>query len=255
MYDLLKSLIALLAMPLPLFVLGLVLASVLAWWGRRRLAAIIAGLAVTCLLLLSWAPVAERLLAPLEHAYPALEPEALTDDVAAIVVLGAGWFPDRPSSAVGRLGESATHRLLAGIHLWHQSPAAQLIMTGASRSRPDSVPIAQGYAVIARDLGIPEASLDILDWPTDTAQEAAAVRELLGPDRTVALVTSASHMPRALGYFKQAGLLPMAAPTHYLTGDVQPDQLAYWIPAARHLRKSERAIYEWLGAVAARWEG
>jgi len=42
-------------------------------------------------------------------------------------------------------------------------------------------------------------------------------------------------------------LEPIAAPTHYLAGRDDADKLGYWVPSARHLEKSERAVYEWLG--------
>lgn len=251
MYDLLKSLVALLIMPLPLTLLALSLALFLLWLGRRRLAIVLASTSITVLLLLSWAPVAERLLAPLETTYPTLDIKALDSGVDAIVVLGGGWFPDRAASDVGRMGNSSAIRILEGVHLWHQVDSVPLIVTGASRSRPDSTPIAQGYATLARSLQVPESAIVVLDQPTDTAQEAAAVRDHLGPDARVILVTSASHMPRSMQYFQQAGLDPVAAPTHYLTGGTSPGQLAHWVPSAQNLRKSERAIYEYLGLIAA----
>lgn len=254
MYDLIKSSVAALLMPLPLMALGLLLAAALSWWGRRRLAIVMAGLAVSFLLLLSWPPVAERLLLPLENAHPALAQWPHDEEIAAIVVLGGGWYPGRSASNVGRMGDSSAIRLLEGVHLWHQHQASNLVVSGASRSQPDSTPVAQGYAVIARTMGVPEESLWVLDQPTDTAQEAAAVRDLLEPNARIVLVTSASHMPRSMQYFQRAGLDPIAAPTHYLTGDTLPGQLSHWVPSAQQLRKSERAIYEYLGLVAASWE-
>lgn len=62
------------------------------------------------------------------------------------------------------------------------------------------------------------------------------------------------HMPRAMRHFHNAGLHPIAAPTHYLALRDDPDRLSYWIPSARHLQKTERAFYQWLGSVAVRWE-
>jgi hypothetical protein len=48
-------------------------------------------------------------------------------------------------------------------------------------------------------------------------------------------------------HFETVELTPIAAPTHYLGEYHEPNGLSYWVPSARHLRKTERAIYEALG--------
>lgn len=52
----------------------------------------------------------------------------------------------------------------------------------------------------------------------DTAQEAYAVKAVLGTDRPILLVTSASHTACAMRYFEMAGVAPIAAPTHSRPG-------------------------------------
>ncbi|MFC2993596.1 ElyC/SanA/YdcF family protein [Halomonas tibetensis] len=249
MYDLFKVVAAQLLMPLPislgLMAVGLVLLAVR--WRRAGQSAVGVGLAL--LLLASWGPVADRLLMPFETRYPALT--ALPDDeaLAAVVVLGGGWEPEAPRSSVSRLNDSSAIRLMEGIRLWRQRPALPLMVSGASRD-PDIAPVARGYASAAAEMSVPEEQLQVLDWPTDTGLEARAVREALGEGARVVLVTSASHMPRSMRHFRQAGLDPLAAPTHYLTQHLRDGKLDHWIPSATHLRKSERAVYESLGLLA-----
>jgi len=93
-----------------------------------------------------------------------------------------------------------------------------------------------------------------MDTPTDTGQEAHAVREALGEGTSLLLVTSASHMPRAMAHFQAVGLAPIAAPTHYLAYREDPDTLGYWVPSSQNLYKIERALHETLGMIATRWE-
>lgn len=247
MYDVLKSLSAQLLMPLPVS-LGLVAVGwlLLCWRQRKRWGAMFAWLGLTVLFLASWAPVAERLLAPFETRYPALLNVPQGSSVAAVVVLGNSWQPDAPVSSVVKLSESSALRLMEGIRLWRELPEVPLVVSGASRNALEA-PIAQGYAEAAQALGVPQKDLQVLDWPTDTGQEAQAVRELLGEGASILLVTSASHMPRAMRHFQAAGLSPIAAPTHYLTQFNSPDSIRYWVPSASHLHKTERAIYEALG--------
>ncbi|WP_299230626.1 ElyC/SanA/YdcF family protein [uncultured Halomonas sp.] len=239
-------------MPLPIILslvtLGLFLAS-----RHRRLGLGVVGGGLLLLLLVSWPPVTDRLLAPLEQCYPALMELPNDDSLAAVVVLGGGWQPEAPRSSVGRLSDSSAIRLMEGVRLWRQRPELLLMVSGASSD--STVPaVAKGYTTAAMDLGVPEAQLRLLDWPTDTGQEAQAVRDELGEGARIVLVTSASHMPRAMRHFQRAGLDPVAAPTHYLTQHTPRSTLRDWVPSASELRKTERVVYEALGLLAVRWE-
>ena len=84
------------------------------------------------------------------------------------------------------------------------------------------------YSAAAQSLGVIREEIDILPKPRDTAEEAIAIRKLIdhkkktqfkvieeekGQKFVYVLVTSASHMDRALREFKKQGLdpVPMAA--------------------------------------------
>lgn len=249
MYDLMKILVAQLLMPLPVLLSLLLLGLLLVWAGWQRRGLVTSAAALVLLVLVSWAPVADRLLAPLETHYAALHDLPIEPDIAAVVVLGGGWHAAAPWSITGKLNESSAIRLMEGVRLWRQRPALPLVVTGASRN-PEREPVARGYAEAARQLGVPPSRLQVLDTPTDTGLEARAVREALGEGARVALVTSASHMRRAMQHFRRAGLQPLAAPTHFLAARGLTNSLEYWVPSATQLHKSERAIYERLGQLA-----
>jgi uncharacterized SAM-binding protein YcdF (DUF218 family) len=254
LYDGLKGLSAALLMPFPvalgLMTFGLVLRAL-----RNKGRALGGWLVVAgglLLMLASWQPVADALLSPLEERYPPLTDPARVSDVTAVVVLGGGWWPgaeDWPITA--RLSESSAIRLFEGLRLMPTWPEARLVLTGAGRSA-DRAPIAWGYAEVARDFGVPETRMLVMDTPVDTAQEAEAVRAALGDGARLVLVTSASHMPRAMAYFRRVGLDPVAAPTHRLSGRSAYDELRDWLPAADYLQMTERAWYEYLGLLAQR---
>ncbi|XKH61520.1 envelope biogenesis factor ElyC [Halomonas sediminis] len=251
-YSFIKTLAAQMLMPLPLC-LGLLVVGLLLRNRWRRLGNGCALLALLLLVLFSWAPVADRLLAPFESAYPPLHSWPQGETVDAVMVLGGGYQPHQPWVVTGQLSDSSANRLLEGLRLWHLNPDARLIVSGSSGDE-DVVPMAQAYANIAQDMQVPASQLHVLDTPTDTGQEARAAAQLLGEGSSLLLVTSASHMPRSMQHFRQAGLTPIAAPTHYLALRESVSSLGYWVPAASHLRKSERAIYEALGLLAVRWE-
>ena len=82
---------------------------------------------------------------------------------------------------------------------------------------------------------------------TDTKDHPIYVKEIIGKDRFI-LVTSASHMPRAMGLFRKHGMEPIPAPTDYMVkereGGLSPGM---FFPSAGSLEKAERAIHEYLG--------
>ncbi|AHE97867.1 ElyC/SanA/YdcF family protein [Thioalkalivibrio paradoxus] len=253
MLDTLKPLVGAFAAPLALATLLVLLAALALWRGRRVLGRLLLVLGLLLIFLSSWAPVANRLLAPLEGAYPPVWDPRDHGDVTAVVVLGAGWEPDFDAPASIRLSTSSSVRLMEGLRLLEALPEAKLVVSGGSR-RADEAPVAQGYAAAAQALGVPAERIVVLDTPTDTAQEAYAVRELLGTEARFLLVTSASHMPRSVRHFERVGLAPIASPTHYLTGRDGPHRLGYWVPSSDALRKTERAVYEYLGLRALEWD-
>lgn len=254
MTFLIKKLVASLVMPLPIALLLIGLAILALKLHRRRLAYFIATTSAALVFLASWAPVADGLLRPLERIYPGADVSSLSAGTMpdAIVVLGGGYVADPGLPITAQLNESTLVRFAEALRLHRAIPDVPLVLSGGSvRGR---APSAQGYLEAALALGISAVELHVLDTPKDTGEEASATRELLGADARVVLVTSASHMPRAIRLFTRAGLDASAAPTGHLVVQAQEKDWVYWVPSASNLRKTERAIYEHLGQVAASWE-
>jgi uncharacterized SAM-binding protein YcdF (DUF218 family) len=90
----------------------------------------------------------------------------------------------------------------------------------------------------------------------DTIDEVRALHATLGQERFV-LVTSATHLPRAMAMFEKAGMNPIPAPTDYLNADESADvgRLFALIPRAGAAGTIERALHEYLGLFWARLRG
>ena len=251
MTFLIKKLVASLVMPLPMALLLIGLAVLALKLHYRRLASFLAATSAALVFLAAWAPVADGLLRPLERMYPAADVSSLSAGRMpdAIVVLGGGYIPEPGLPVTAQLNETTLVRLAEAVRLHHAIPEVPLVLSGGSvRGR---APSAHGYLEAARALGVSPAELHVLDTPRDTGEEAAAVRELLGEGARVVLVTSASHMPRAVRLFTSSGLDILPAPTGHLVVQADQKDWEYWVPSASNLRKTERAIYEYLGRVAA----
>lgn len=200
----LKKVLGGMLLPLPLLLLLIALGIALLWFSRfQRTGKLCVSLGWLLLLLLSLQPVADSLLKPIEDKYPTWRDEKR---VQYVVVLGGGytWNPSwAPSS---NLINNSLPRLTEGIRLWYENPGSKLIFTGAA-AKTNPVSTAEAGARVAESLGIPRSEIIVLDKPKDTEEEAAVVKEAIG-DAPFLLVTSASHLPRAMIFFRRAGLTP-----------------------------------------------
>jgi uncharacterized SAM-binding protein YcdF (DUF218 family) len=244
----LKQAVGMLSMPLPVAVVLGVLGWILLSRGWRRSGKSFLVCAVAAALLPSMSPVSDLLLRNLERRYPAvLDARAVQPTPRYVMVLGSGYFPRDGLPPTAALDADSVVRLTEGLRLFKQLPQATLVVSGgAPQGRP---PSARGYADAALALGVAASSIIVLDQPLDTASEARAAAARLGSE-PVLLVTSASHMPRAMAHFTRAGVQATAAPTGHLVK--APPSLAprSWVPSGVHLRKTEVALHEYLGLMA-----
>lgn len=241
----LKKVLGGMMLPLPLLLLLIALGIALLWFSRfQRTGKLCVSLGWLLLLLLSLQPVADSLLKPIEDKYPTWRDEKR---VQYVVVLGGGytWNPNwAPSS---NLINNSLPRLTDGIRLWYENPGSKLIFTGAA-AKTNPVSTAEAGARVAESLGIPRSEIIVLDKPKDTEEEAAAVKEAIG-DAPFLLVTSASHLPRAMIFFRRAGLTPLPAPANQLAIESPLNPWERAIPSPVWLMHSDRVGYETLGRI------
>ncbi|MBZ7669891.1 envelope biogenesis factor ElyC [Klebsiella grimontii] len=241
----LKKVLGGMMLPLPLLLLLIALGIALLWFSRfQRTGKLCVSLGWLLLLLLSLQPVADSLLKPIEDKYPTWRDEKR---VQYVVVLGGGytWNPNwAPSS---NLINNSLPRLTEGIRLWYENPGSKLIFTGAA-AKTNPVSTAEAGARVAESLGIPRSEIIVLDKPKDTEEEAATVKEAIG-DAPFLLVTSASHLPRAMIFFRRAGLTPLPAPANQLAIESPLNPWERAIPSPVWLMHSDRVGYETLGRI------
>lgn len=241
----LKKAIGGLLLPLPLLLLIMASGLFLLWFSRwQKTGKIILSSAWLILLLISLQPVADGLLAPVENRFATWRGNQKVDYV---VVLGGGytWNPQwAPGSNM--IGNSLP-RLVEGIRLWRENPGSKMIFTGAA-AQNNPVSSAEVTARVAQTLGVPRGNIITLDKPRDTSQEAIEVAKVVG-SHPFLLVTSASHLPRAMLFFQRQGLHPLPAPANQLAIASPLNAWERVIPSALWLGHSERAIYESLGRI------
>jgi uncharacterized SAM-binding protein YcdF (DUF218 family) len=253
MLILAKHSIGALLSPLTASMLIAAIAVVCRWCRRPRLARILFGAAVTVLYAGSLSIVGDALLTPLEHRYPPLHQDMSPPAADYVVVLGAGYTPYHDLPTTAALNPDGLARVVEAVRLVRRLNGARLVVSGGAPS--GQIPSALGYAEMARELGVDEGSLLLLETPLDTQAEARAIAGLVGNARFI-LVTSAYHMPRAVLEMRRAGLQPIPAPTGQLVLGSDSGAWSAWVPNSGALRKVERALHEYIGlaALAARPE-
>jgi uncharacterized SAM-binding protein YcdF (DUF218 family) len=172
--------------------------------------------------------------------------QAMTVPPAAVVVLGSGYRPDGALPPNDRLSANGLARLIEGVRLLRLLPDARLIVS-------DGLGQGQSLADTAAFLGVARERISLEARSRDTADEAALLRPLVG-DTPFLLVTSASHMRRAMALFRKQGLHPVAAPTDFVAPGAG-FTAADLVPSAGNFTRTDQALHEWIGLAWARLRG
>lgn len=251
MLFILKKYCAGLLLPLPLLLLLIAVGVILLWFSRfQRTGKLCVTAGWLLLLLLSLQPVADSLLRPIEKRYPTWQGNS---PVHYIVVLGGGYTWDPQWAPGSNLMNNSLPRVVEGVRLWLNNPGSTMIFTGAA-AQNNPVSNAEAGARVAQSLGVPRRAIIILDKPKDTEEEAMAVKQAIG-NAPFLLVTSASHLPRAMIFFQQAGLNPLPAPANQLAISAPLYAWERVIPSPLWLMHSDRASYETLGRLWQKLKG
>lgn len=201
------------------------------------------------LLLFAYPPFASWLISPLESHYTKLTPDASHKSIQYIHVLGSGHSVDADQSISSQLSPAGVKRVLEGVILHKQLPNTKLIFTGYEGDTNTSN--AQINATLALALGMKKENIIINAKPKDTKEEAAFSVSVVGLEPFL-LVTSASHMKRAMALFESFGMEPIAAPTDFH----KESFIGYFrAPKPYYFHVSSVAIHEYLGILWSRLRG
>lgn len=215
---------------------------------------------------------------------PAPAPEAPVGELTAgpaaptaIVVLGSAHSERPELSGLHALSTAGTARVAEAVRLAAALPNLPLWFTGGVVE--GNLVISEIAAAAAVDLGAAPERITTDAHSRNTREEAALVAQRLAACLTVVpgtpaaegapasnapaaegapagpppviLVTSASHMPRAVALFAAEGVQVIPAPTDYRALG-PPYALWSLLPSVGALHNSERAWYEYLGSAWAR---
>ena len=235
-----KKLIGLLTQPgtLVLFLLGFGIFQLIRSPSSRKKGLVMVGMGVVCFYLFSAAPLPNALLYPLESRYEPITSADNLSGIKYIVVLSGDLRQNEEVPLTSQLAVSTALRVVEAIRLFHMLGGGPvLVMSGGSG-------MGEKMAALAQSLNIPPAKLLLETQSRDTHDQAMGLRAVL-KDHPFLLVTSASHMPRAMAIFQSLGMDPDAAPA-----DFRYSQEYSWyafFPSGSCLTTMNLVIHEYLG--------
>jgi uncharacterized SAM-binding protein YcdF (DUF218 family) len=228
------------------------LGAVLALAGRRRLGAGLAAGAAAAILVLGLSPLASLAMLALEERFP---PAPLDGPFAGAIVLG-GAVEATDSFDRGQIvANEAAERIFALVALARREPPMRVLYSGGPGLRRDETESAAVARYIGA-LGVDPARILWEDRARNTRENALFAREMAEPrpgERWL-LVTSAWHMPRSIGVFRQAGFRVEAYPVDYRTGGAAEAAVPFR-SVSDGLRRFDVVTREWIGLLAYRLAG
>ena len=246
MLFILKKWLGGLLMPLPLSLLVFFIGLMLLFFTKKQKAAkTFLICSFTVLFSLSLMPVSDQLARPIERKHPPIMQRHAAQQLDYILVLGSGGVADPSLPVTGQLSATALSRFIEALRLYHANRNATLIVSGSGFG--DLKSHAQLMEELALTMEIPANKIIRLDNTLDTDDEAKLMSAMIRGKKS-ALVTSATHMDRALQLFYKYGTAPTAAPTNYLAKDRFGEIPSHsYIPSSYNLYKSTVAWHEYLG--------
>ncbi len=249
MFFILSKTVAFLLLPSNLLIaIGLVGVALLATtWKRAGIRLAVGSLVV--LALTGLLPVGNLLIHPIENRFPPWD--ARRGAPAGIIVLGGGIDPEiSRDRGQTQLNDSAD-RIVAIAKLAREFPNARIIYSGGNGSlihgRPPEAeflyPLLDSFGVVPRD----RVTLEMQS--RNTAENAAFSKEIAKPQpgERWLLVTSAFHMPRAVGCFRRVRFSVEAYPVDWNT--LHRFRFDGIQSLSVGLGRTDGAVHEWAGLV------
>ena len=206
------------------------------------------------LLLAGMSPLSDLVILPLEQRFPAFATEGL--EPTGIIMLGGGIETGLSAARDQVVVNDAGERPIYFADLARRFPKARLVFSGGSGILGGGTSEADMVSRHADAIGLPRSRLILESHSRNTRENATFTAALVHPKpgETWLLLTSAWHMPRAIGCFRQAGFTVEAFPVDYRTRGWS-DLLHFHSFSSDGLLQLDLAAKEWVGLLAYKLAG
>ena len=227
----------------------------LLWTRWVRLGRWITTIGALGMLVVASLPLAGFLTVMLEERFP--EPLTPPEQVTGIILLGGSINLSLSDARGIPVANHSANRFVRFADLAQRYPSARLVFTGAGNAGggAGARSEAEHSLEMLRIIGVDPSRIEVESGATNTWDNAVLARALVdpGPDEVWLLVTSAWHMPRAMGCFQNVGWDVVPMPSGF-TSSVPGGWSLGFAPGARLVTLS-RAAHEWVGLAVYRLLG
>jgi uncharacterized SAM-binding protein YcdF (DUF218 family) len=186
------------------------------------------------------------LIKPLEDIYPVIKLESQEwQTTQAIVVLACNYFEDDELPFISRWPNCSLQRNLHAA-LMYKKHNLPIYLAGEILGDKAKYPQAHHNRYFLETLGVDIKDIVTVTKGNDTESEVKALANLLD-GKSISLVTSASHLPRAVKYFEDYNVTVLPIPVEHFSRRTIEPKINF--PNALSLYRSERAIHEYLGLI------
>lgn len=234
-----------------------ILVLLLLWMLTRRGGFLVATVVVIGLLWLMATPLVSGGLQSLLESQSAELPAEALPKADAIVVLGGTLSPPATPESDANLS-AAADRLVYAARLYALGKAPVILVSGGHGGGGGAMGAESVHAgALLAGWGVPEDAILTETESVNTYENAIYTKLMLDQHglKTVLLVTSAMHMPRALATFSSAGIGVTPAATDFEASGPGPGGLAAWMASPASLDVSTRALKEYVGRLVYRNRG
>jgi uncharacterized SAM-binding protein YcdF (DUF218 family) len=254
MFYILSKLLWLLAAPSNMIALTIGVGVLATALRSRRAGPTVVMAGAIVLLFVGFGPVGIWVLRPLEDQFERPGADIKTPD--GIIVLGGAI--DQRILQYREALVPVGGRMTEAVALARRFPQARMVFAGGSDDLfSTSVSEAEAAKQFFAAMGLPPERTIYETRSRNTAENAVLTRELVSPkpgERWL-LVTSAFHMPRAVGAFRHAGFDVIAWPADYRTIGGSKELTTPIFAASEGLALVDIGVKEWIGLVAYRLTG
>lgn len=240
--------LAVLAMPAGLLWLAWLAAMAVSWALASRSAAVAVTIGWVLYSLIGNPILGTVAVRSVEKDFAAFDPFESTYD--AVIVLGGGTSTHQNTHHLGLSGD----RVMLGARLWHTGRTSTLVTTGSTGT---SHPHAHDSALITKsiwqELGIPSESILTESSPTNTREELEVIARLIDQHqwKTIGLITSARHLPRAMQHAERWQVRVAPLPADFRGGGA-PSGLGMFVPSGVGFFHLHTAAWEGLAKFSGR---
>jgi len=213
------------------------------WFGRKRTFRYSASLVVIWFFVITTPFIPYIITHSLEKRYLPLDTDQLqSNEEIHIIVLGAGYVYNENLPPNSQLDKEMVSRLAEGIRIYHKLRNRKLIVSGPYNN--DRYSQADVAKMAASQMGVPDSMIFTQSEGKTTYEEAQVYFQKYYEDQQLVVVTSASHMARALGEFQYLGIDAVPSPSSYFYRSENGFRVSF-IPSLSNIKSMRTGIFEY----------